>query len=166
MTLFFRETDNANHRKRCHGMPEMRPQCGFSHPAPSDTGFSGAGKPLSAYRTAFSGMRESMFCNTKEPFPQHRKAFSAKLKWQNRKTEKHNPLAYRQLRKTPENHVFAAGRTSLCKYCLNLNVPMYINAFAGTFSCIIMHHYMNLQAMFHRNNISTPESSRAVRNGK
>lgn len=166
MTFYFRKTDDANHRKRCHGMPEMRPQCGFSHPALSDTGFSGAGKPLSAYRTAFSGMRESMFCNAKEPFPQRRKAFSAKLKWQNRKTEKRNPLAYRQLRKTFKNRVFAAGRTSLCKYRLNLNVAMHIHAFAGTFFCIIMHHVMNLQAVFHQNNISISESSRAVRNGK
>lgn len=166
MTLFFRETDNANHRKRCHGMPEMRPQCGFSHPALSDTGFSGAGKPLSAYRTAFSGMRESMFCNAKEPFPQHRKAFSAKQKWRNRKTEKHNPLAYRQLRKTLKNSVFAVGRTLRCKYSLNLNVAMHIHAFAGTFSCIIMHHYMNLQAASYHDNKSMAESSRNVRNGK
>ena len=166
MTSFFRETDNANHRKRCHGMPEMHPQCGFSHPSQSDTGFSGAGKPLSAYRTAFSGMRESMFCKAKEPFPQHRKAFSVKRKWRNRNTEKHNPLAYRELHKTFKNRVFAAGRTSLCKYCLNLNVPVYINAFSGTFSCIIMHHVMNQQAVFHHNNISIPESSRAVPNGK
>lgn len=166
MTSFFRKTDNTNHRKRCHGTSERLPYTGFWLPAQSESDFSGAGKPLSAYRTAFSGMRESMFCNAKEPFPQHRKAFSAKLKWWNRKTEKHNPLAYRQLRKTPENHVFAAGRTSLCKYRLNLNVPMYINAFSGTFSCIIMHHVMNLQEVFHQNNISISDSSRAVRNGK
>lgn len=111
-------------------------------------------------------MRESMFCNAKEPFPQHRKAFSAKLKWQNRKTEKHNPLAYRELRKTFKNRVFAAGRTSLCKYRLNLNVKMYINAFSGTFSCIIMHHVMNLQAASYHDNKSMAESSRNVRNGK
>ena len=123
--------------------------------------FQHSGQPFQA-----CGKACSMFCNAKKPFPQPEKAFSAKLKWQNRKTEKHNPLAYRQLRKTCKTRVFAAGRTSLCKYCLNLNVPMYINAFSGTFSCIIMHHVMNLQAVFHQNNISISESSRAVRNGK
>lgn len=84
MTFYFRKTDDANHRKRCHGTSERLPYTGFWLPAQSESDFSGAGKPLSAYRTAFSGMRESMFCNAKKPFPQPEKAFSVKREWHSR----------------------------------------------------------------------------------